>query len=32
MASGEGEVVGEIQGLLGGEEKIRQEVIPEISD
>ena len=32
MASGEGEVVGEIEGLLGGEEKIRQEVIPEISD
>ena len=26
------EVVGEIEGLLGGEEKIRQEVIPEISD
>jgi len=27
MASGEGEVVGEIEGLLGGEEKIQQEVI-----
>ena len=26
------EVVGEIEGVLGGEEKIRQEVIPEISD
>jgi len=26
MASGEGEVVGEIEGLLGGEEKNRQEV------